>query len=112
MKKANVVCCLHMGRDAYRDASHTNPTTNTLDYHSRPFHHTTVWFHGLVLHQWEYIYIYNSFDTGDYHDHVGLVFTRVPQANQTSDILWYPVNNKFIMYCSCVNTIVTEFLVQ
>ncbi len=27
-----------------------------------------------------YIYIYYSFDTGEYHESVGLVFTRVPQA--------------------------------
>ncbi len=27
-----------------------------------------------------YIYIYYSFDTGGYHESVGLVFTRVPQA--------------------------------
>ncbi len=26
------------------------------------------------------IYIYYSFDTGEYHESVGLVFTRVPQA--------------------------------
>ncbi len=35
---------------------------------------------------------------------------NVNTANQTSDILQYPMNNKFIMYCSCVNTIVTSFL--
>ncbi len=28
----------------------------------------------------KYIYIYYSFDTGEYHESVGLVFTRVPQA--------------------------------
>ncbi len=26
------------------------------------------------------IHIYYSFDTGEYHESVGLVFTRVPQA--------------------------------
>ncbi len=28
-------------------------------------------------------------------------------ANQTNDILQYPMDNKFIMYCSCVDAIVT-----
>ncbi len=31
-------------------------------------------------------------------------------ANQTSDILRYPMKNKFIMYWSCLNTIVASFL--
>ncbi len=33
--------------------------------------------------------------------------TSVNTANQTSDILWYPMNNKFIMCYLCVNTIAT-----
>ncbi len=33
--------------------------------------------------------------------------TSVNTANQTSDILQYAMNNTFIMYCSCVNTIAT-----
>ncbi len=32
---------------------------------------------------------------------------RVNMANQANDTLWYPMNNTFIMYCSCVNTIST-----
>ncbi len=36
--------------------------------------------------------------------------TNVNTANQTSDILRYPMNNTFIMYCSYLNTIVTSFL--
>ncbi len=32
---------------------------------------------------------------------------RVNMANQTNDTLRYPMNNTFIMYCSCVNTIST-----
>ncbi len=31
----------------------------------------------------------------------------VNTVNQTSDILWYPMDNTFIVYCSCVNTIAT-----
>ena len=31
----------------------------------------------------------------------------VNTANQTSDILRYPMNNTFIVDCSCVNTIAT-----
>ncbi len=33
--------------------------------------------------------------------------TCVNAANQTSDILQYPMNSKFIMYYSCVKTITT-----
>ncbi len=33
--------------------------------------------------------------------------TSVNTANQTNDILQYPMDNKFIMYCSCVDAIVT-----
>ncbi len=60
---------------------------------------------------WVHI-LYYSFDTGEYHESVALVFTRVliNTANQTRDILLYPMNNKFITYCSCLNTIVTNFL--
>ncbi len=32
------------------------------------------------IHTYTLIYIYYSFDTGEYHESVGLVFTRVPQA--------------------------------
>ncbi len=58
------------------------------------------------------IYIYYSFDTGEYHESVGLVFTYASAntANQTSDILGYPMDNKFIRYCSCANTLVTRNL--
>ncbi len=35
---------------------------------------------------------------------------NVNMANQTSDILQYTMNNKFIMYCSCVNTTTISFL--
>ena len=31
----------------------------------------------------------------------------VNTANQISDILQYQMDNRFIMYCSCVGTIVT-----
>ncbi len=51
--------------------------------------------------------IYYSFDTGIYYKSVDCVAgTSINTANQTSDILQYPMNNTFIMYCSCVNTIV------
>ncbi len=33
--------------------------------------------------------------------------TSVNTANQTNDILQYSIDNKFIMYCSCVGAIVT-----
>ncbi len=33
--------------------------------------------------------------------------TSVNTANQTNDILQYQMDNKFIMYCSCVDAIVT-----
>ncbi len=50
------------------------------------------------------LHIYYSFDTGEYHESVGYT------ANQTSDILRYPLDNKFIRYCSCANTLVTRNL--
>ncbi len=55
--------------------------------------------------------IYYSFDTGIYYKSVDCVAgTSINTTNQTSDILQHPMNNTFIMYCSCVNTIVTRFL--
>ncbi len=40
-----------------------------------------------------------------YYKSVGCVAgTSINTANQTSDILQRPMNNTFIMYCSCVNT--------
>ncbi len=55
--------------------------------------------------------MYYSFDTGIYYKSVGCVAgTSINTTNQTSDILQHPMNNTFIMYCSCVNTIVTRFL--
>ncbi len=55
--------------------------------------------------------IYYSFDTGIYYESVGCVAgTSINTTNQTSDIPQHPMNNTFIMYCSCVNTIVTRFL--
>ncbi len=48
--------------------------------------------------------------SGIYYNSVGCVAgTSINIANQTSDILQYPMNNTFNMYCSCVNTIVTRF---
>ncbi len=35
----------------------------------------------------------------------------VNTANQTNDILQYPMDNKSIMYCSCVDAIVTIAMV-
>jgi len=45
------------------------------------------------------IKLYYLFDTREYHEFVGLVFTRV-SANQTNNIHRYPMDNKYIMYCT------------
>ncbi len=55
---------------------------------------------------------------GEYHEsvsvgtsiYVSVAGTSVNTANQTGDILQCPMNNTFIMYCSCVNAIATCFL--
>ncbi len=49
--------------------------------------------------------IYYS-NTGIYYKSIDCVAgTSINTTNQTSDILQHPMNNIFIMYCSCVNTI-------
>ncbi len=39
--------------------------------------------------------------------YISVAGTSLNTANETSDILCYPINSTFIMYCSCVNIIVT-----
>ncbi len=52
----------------------------------------------------------------EYHESVGFSIykssasTSANMAYQTSDTLQYPMNNKFIMYCLCVNAIVTSLV--